>query len=134
MLSVYYIRRPYCFLVNQAINGYIEKLLDTINVPWICENNLNLQPEALERVKADANQSMKSDIVETTVDASSSSGGSRRDRSRFLLMAIGVQYASFLQFESLTNLSPTSSSSTSRTIRSQSQDPPQKSLTTRTSL
>ncbi|CAF4685517.1 unnamed protein product [Rotaria sp. Silwood2] len=40
--------------------NYIKKFLRTINDPWIYESNLSLQPEALERVKADANQSTES--------------------------------------------------------------------------
>ncbi|CAF3468060.1 unnamed protein product, partial [Rotaria sp. Silwood2] len=40
--------------------NYIEKFLRKINDAWIYESNLSLQPEALERVKADANQSTES--------------------------------------------------------------------------
>ncbi len=33
------------------------RFLGTINGPWKCESNISLQPEALEKAKADASQS-----------------------------------------------------------------------------
>jgi hypothetical protein len=32
------------------------EFLGTINGPWKCESHVSLQPEALEKAKADANQ------------------------------------------------------------------------------
>jgi hypothetical protein len=38
----------------------LKKYLGTINGPWKCESNISLQPEALEKAKANANQSTES--------------------------------------------------------------------------
>lgn len=35
-------------------------VLGTINGPWKCESNVNLQADALEKAKADASQSTES--------------------------------------------------------------------------
>ena len=35
-------------------------ILGTINGPWKCESNVNLQADALEKAKADASQSTES--------------------------------------------------------------------------
>ena len=35
----------------------MKEFLGTVNGPWKCESNVSLQPEALEKAKADASQS-----------------------------------------------------------------------------